>query len=122
MSELDRKAATREYKQTPRPAGIFRVRNVAAGKSLVGASVNLPGTLNRQRFQLEHGSHPDRELQRDWSERGPEGFAFEVLDRLEPRDDPAYDPAADLRVLKEMWLEKLAAAGEALYPQSRRGA
>ncbi len=122
MSPIDRRDAIREYKQTPRPAGIFRIRNAADAKSLVGSSVNLPGTLNRHRFQLEHGSHPDRELQRDWNERGPDAFAFEVLDRLDPRDDPAYDPSEDLRTLKEMWIEKLTAAGEALYPQSKRGA
>ncbi|MFN8177786.1 MAG: GIY-YIG nuclease family protein [bacterium] len=121
MSGIDRKARTREYKETPRPAGLYRVRNTATGKSLLGTSTDLPGMLNRQRFQLEHGSHPDRELQSDWNEQGPAAFSFEVLDRLDPKDEPAYDPAEDLRALKEMWLEKLTASGEPLYRQSRRG-
>jgi hypothetical protein len=120
MTEPDRKARIREYKETPRPAGIFRVRNTATGRSLVGAAPDLPGMLNRQRFQLEHGSHPDRELQKDWNELGADAFEFEVLDRLKPRDEPGYDPAEDLRVLKEMWLEKLTASGEPLYGQSRQ--
>ncbi len=122
MSHVDRKTAVREYKETARPAGIFRVRNTATGRSLVGSSANLPAALSRHRFELEHGSHRDRELQRDWNEQGPAGFEFEVLDRLEPGDDPARDLADDLRVLKAMWIEKLTAAGDALYPQSRRGA
>ncbi len=122
MTHPDRKSRLRDYKATPLPAGVFRVRNKAAGRSLVGSSVNLPGTLNRQRFQLEHGSHPDRELQTDWKALGADAFEFEVLDRLEPRDDPGYDPTEDLKVLKEMWLERLAAAGESLYGGSRRGA
>jgi hypothetical protein len=121
VSQIDRKARIREYKETPRPAGVYRVRNTATGRSLVGSTANLPGMLNRQRFQLENGSHPDRELQRDWNEFGPDAFVFEVLDRLEPQDEPAYDPAEDLHVLKEMWLEKLTASGEPLYRQSRRG-
>ncbi|HVN76224.1 MAG TPA: GIY-YIG nuclease family protein [Thermoanaerobaculaceae bacterium] len=121
MREIDRRARIREYKETRQPAGIFRIRNTARGRSLIGSTVNLPGMLNRQRFQLEHGSHPDRELQSDWRELGAGAFVFEVLDRLEPRDEPGYDPAEDLRVLKEMWLEKLAASGEPLYPRSRRG-
>jgi hypothetical protein len=121
VSQFDRKARIREYKETSQPAGIYRVRNTTTGKSLVGSTVNLPGMLNRQRFQLEHGSHPDRELQRDWDELGPDAFEFEALDRLEPRDEPAYDPTEDLRVLKEMWLEKLMTVGEPLYRQSRRG-
>ena len=121
VSQIDRKARIRGYKERSQPAGIYRVRNTTTGKSLVGSTVNLPGMLNRQRFQLEHGSHPDRELQRDWDELGSDAFEFEALDRLKPRDEPAYDPTGDLRVLKEMWLEKLMAAGEPLYPQSRRG-
>jgi len=122
VSQIDRKARIREYKETSQPAGIYRVRNTAMGKSLIGSSVNLRAMLNRQRFQLEHGSHPDRELQRDWNQLGPDAFEFEALDRLEPpRDEPAYDPTEDLHVLKEMWLEKLTASGEALYRQSKRG-
>ena len=121
MSQIDRKARIREYKETPPPAGVYRVRNTATGKSLVGSTANLPGMLNRLRFQLEHGSHPDRELQRDWNELGPDAFEFEALDRLEPQDAPTYDPTEDLRVLKEMWLEKLTASGEPLYRQSGRG-
>ena len=121
MSQTDRKTLIREYKETQQPAGIYRIRNTGSGKSLIGSSVNLPGMLNRQRFQLEHGSHPDRELQNDWNTLGPEAFEFEVLDRLEPRDEPGYDATGDLRTLKEMWLEKLQAAGEPLYRQSTRG-
>ena len=120
MREHDRKARIREYKETAIPAGVFRVRNTATGKSLVGSTVNLPGMLNRQRFQLENGSHPDAELQRDWNELGPDAFEFEVLDRLEPAKEPAHDPTEDLRVLTEMWIERLSAAGEALYRRSRR--
>ena len=115
MTPTDRKALIHEYKATPRPAGVFRVRNTATGKSLVGSSPDLPGMLNRQRFQLQGGLHPNKELQRDWNEHGAEAFAFEVLDRVEPKDEPGYDPKEDILVLKEMWLEKLKAAGESLY-------
>jgi hypothetical protein len=121
VSEIDRKARLREYKETPRPAGVYRIRNTAAGKSLVGSTPDLPGMLNRQRFQLNHGSHPDRELQKDWNELGSDAFEFEVLDRLEPKDEPDYDPTEDLRVLKEMWLQKLTGSGEPLYRESQRG-
>jgi hypothetical protein len=121
VSRIDRKARVRQYKETARPAGVYRVRNTAKGKSLVGSTVDLSGMLNRLRFQLENGSHPDRELQSDWNELGANGFELEVLDRLEPKDDQAYDPIEDLRVLKEMWLQKLAESGERLYGRSRRG-
>ncbi|MFA5802099.1 MAG: GIY-YIG nuclease family protein [Thermoleophilia bacterium] len=122
MKQTDRKARIREYKETPRPAGIFRVRNTVTGKSLVGSSPDLPSMLNRQRFQLDNGSHPDKELQGDWNKLGPDSFEFQELDRLEPRDEPAYDPTDDLVVLKEMWFDKLAVSGDSLYKQSGRGA
>jgi hypothetical protein len=116
----DRKALVREVLETPRPAGIYGVRNTATEKMLLGSSPNLPGILNRQRFQLENGLHPDKELQADWSKLGPDAFAFETLDLLKPSDDPGADRSEDLRVLKELWLEKLTAAGVALYQRSQR--
>jgi len=115
VTEIDRKTLTREYKQTPRPAGIFRVRNIALRRSLVGSSLNLPGIINRHRFQLQSGLHADRELQRHWNELGPQNFAFEVLDDLTLKKEPSYDPTDDLCALLEMWIEKLAASGESFY-------
>jgi RimJ/RimL family protein N-acetyltransferase len=116
----DRRALVREYVETPRPAGVYRVRNTVSGKSLVGSSPNVPGVLNRQRFQLQNGSHPDKELQSDWNDLGPDAFTFETLDLLKPSDDPGYDSTEDLRTLKTMWLEKLAASDAPLYPRSWR--
>lgn len=116
----DRKALVREVLETPRPAGIYGIRNTATGRILLGSSPNVPGILHRQRFQLENGSHPDRELQADWKELGPEAFAFETLDLLTPSDDSAYDPTNDLCVLKAMWLDNLAGTCVPLYPRSRR--
>jgi hypothetical protein len=122
VKPIDRKALVRRYQETPREAGIFRVRNTATGKSLIGSSPDVPGMFNRVRFQLGAGSYPDHELQSDWNAQGPDAFTFEMLDRLEPKDEPGYDPAEDLRALKAMWLVKLTEAGEAFYAQSRRGA
>jgi hypothetical protein len=115
VAGIDRKALIRKYKATPPPAGVYRIRNVVTGRSLVGSSGNLPGILNRYRFQLEHGSHPAKDLQRDWNELGPAAFEFEVLDRLQPRTDSAGDPAEDLRVLLELCLAKLAEVQDPMY-------
>ena len=104
---MDRKALLREYKEGRRPMGIYRVLNRTNGRALVGSSVNLPAILNRHRAQLEMGSHQNRALQADWQAFGADAFEFEVLDAHEPPDRPGYDPTGDLRVLEEMWLEKL---------------
>jgi hypothetical protein len=121
VTQIDRKARIGEYKENLRPAGVFRVRNTATGKSLVGSSANMAATLNRHRFQLEHGSHPSRELQADWRALGPDAFEYEVLDQLKLSDKPDPDATEDLRVLKELWLEKLMASGELLYREAGRG-
>ena len=115
MTTVDRKQLTRDYKATPRPMGIFRVRNVPVRKSFVGSSADLPSILNRHRFQLENGSHANKALQTDWIALGPAAFVFEILDRLQPKDEPTYDPREDLSVLREIWADKLVASGESLY-------
>ena len=112
---MDRKAQIRAYKETPRQMGVFRVRNTTNGKSLIGTSVDVPAMLNRQRFQLGAGGHPDRALQQDWKEFGPAVFEFETLDTLDPPQEPGHDPGVELRMLEQMWLEKLGRPGERGY-------
>ena len=104
---MDRKAATRAYKEMEHPMGVFRVHNTANDKSFVGTSVNLPAMLNRQQAQLQFGGHVNKELQQDWATFGPDAFRFEVLDTLAPSDDRLHDPKDDLRTLEALWLEKL---------------
>ena len=104
---MDRRELTRAYRETPRPMGIFRVRNTANERALVARSVNLPASLNRERAQLKLGVHRNTALQRDWNAFGAGAFAFEVLDTLTPVDRPDWDPTDDLRALEELWLERL---------------
>ncbi len=106
---MDRKEAIRQYKETVRPMGIWQVRCTATGQSLLGTSTDLPAMLNRQRAQLRLRAHRQADLQRDWDAHGEEAFTFEVLDTLEPKDDPGYSPAEDLAELETMWRERLAA-------------
>jgi len=111
----DRKALTREYKDTPRQAGIAVIRNTANGKLLLLSGRDIPALLNRHRAQLRLGAHRNAELQRDWTAQGEQTFAFEIVDTLAPRDTPDYDPGDDLRALEALWLEKLAPFGEKGY-------
>ena len=112
----DRKALRRQYKEAARPGGLFAVRNIPEDVLFVGVSSDLPSMLNRQRFQLDMGCHPDKALQADWTRLGPDAFSFEVLDRLEPPAEGGGDLREDLAVLREMWLTKLAAEGRRVYP------
>ena len=112
---MDRRALKRAYKESRPAMGVYRVRNTVDGRALVGASANVTAMLNRQRAQLGMGVHSNRALQKDWNDLGADAFVFEVLDPLEPPDDPGYDPAEDLRALEEVWLDSLSPFGDRGY-------
>lgn len=112
---MNKKALLREYKENPRPMGVYQIRNTVNGKLLIGTSVNLPAILNRHQSELRSGGHRNHALQKDWQEFGPAAFEFEILDTLSPSEQPDYDPANDLRALEELWLEKLSPFEERGY-------
>jgi group I intron endonuclease len=103
----DRKELIKQYKQRILPMGIFQIRNLVNGKIFVGSSKNLEVFANRHKFQLKLGSHQNKDLQGDYIKYGEVNFVFEIIDLLPEKDDPAYDYTLDLKVLEEMWLEKL---------------
>jgi hypothetical protein len=105
----------RAYKEKPPPMGVFAVRNRANGKVLLGTSLNVPGALNRTRFELTQGMHRSPELQEDWRRYGPDSFSFELLDELPPTEEPREDPKEELQVLESLWLERLQPYGQAGY-------
>ena len=112
---MDKKALTREYKESARPMGVYQIRNTVNGKVLIGTSIDLPSILNRLRMQLRSGTHSNRELQKDLRELGPEAFEVEILDTLTPSDRPDYDPSDDLRALGSLWLDQLSPFGDRGY-------
>ena len=81
MSEsLSRAEMKRAYKETPKQAGIFHVKNLTSGDILLGSSTNLHGPLGKHRFLLTIGKHDNQALQRDWNRLGADAFAFEILE------------------------------------------
>jgi len=105
-----RRALIRHYKDNPPPMGVYAVRCDAAGLLCVNASMNLPGALNRERFQLRMGGHPDRRVQQAWRAHGEAGLRIEVLDTLKPRAGATdADYRAELAALCALWQEELAA-------------
>jgi hypothetical protein len=94
--------------------GVFQIRNLLNEKVFVVGGVDLRGIVNRHRFELELGTHSNINLQADWNEYGSQGFAFEILDQMQPRDG-ASDSRKDLASLKELWLEKLRPYGDRGY-------
>jgi hypothetical protein len=102
-----RKEIHRENKERVKPSGVFQVRNMANGKVLLGSSLNLEGPLNKHGFLLKINGHPNKELQKDWNELGPEQFSFEILETVQISDNPNFNLKDELTLLEEIWLEKL---------------
>jgi hypothetical protein len=105
----------RAYKEKPRQAGVFQVKNLKNGKVLLGSSTNLHGPLNKHRFLLTIRRHDNQAMQNDWNQYGPEAFVFEILDAFEPRDEPGFSVEDELTLLEQIWLERLQPFGDRGY-------
>jgi hypothetical protein len=115
-----RKDIHREYKERLKPSGVFQIKNIANGKVLLGSSLNLEGPLNKHRFMLRINGHPNKELQKDWNQLGPDQFLFEILETVPIKDDPNFNLKDELTLLEEIWLEKLQPFGERGYNSSAK--
>jgi len=113
---LDKNELKNQYKQNQPRMGVYQIKNLSNGKIFIGRGMNVQGKLNSAKFQLEQGSHPNSEMQNDFKQYGAENFSFEVIDYLDPKkDDINFDYADDLKLLEQMWLEKLQPYGEKGY-------
>jgi hypothetical protein len=110
-----KKELKREYKERPKPAGVFQVKNIASGKVLLGSSLNLEGSLNKHRFMLMSGSHRNKALQQDWNSGEPDSFVFEILETVKVSDDPGFNLNDELTLLEQIWLEELQPVGDNGY-------
>lgn len=115
----DKKQLKRSYQQTPRALGVFLIRNNLTDKVFVAAGLDLHGLINRHKFQLTNGSHPNKQLQADWNESGSNNFAFEIVDELSPRAGDEINYRAEVAFLEELWLEKLKPFGERGYNEPK---
>ena len=111
----EQKRLKQNYKQTSRAMGIFLIRNNLNDRVLLGSSLDLNGIINRHKFQLSKGGHPNQALQADWDEFGEHNFAFEIVDELTPHHGIEFDYREEIKALENLWLEKLQPFGERGY-------
>ncbi|MWV47524.1 DUF2087 domain-containing protein [Paenibacillus sp. HJL G12] len=126
MKNQRRKELVDEYMSTPRPMGVFQIRNKENGKVYVTSSTNMPGAINGQKARLHSDYHVSPSLQKDWKENGEEAFAFEILEEMEPDPQAANDLKQQkiykdkVAALEKAWLEKLQPYDEKGYNKRPR--
>ena len=119
--DKNKKRLKQEYKQNPRPMGVFLIRNMVNDKVLVDVGLDLAGIINRHKFQLTMGIHQNPRLQTEWNEFGSRSFAFEILDQLPPREDPDFNYREELAFMEKLWLERLQPFGDRGYNERKPG-
>jgi hypothetical protein len=96
----------RAYKETPVEAGLYRIACAVNGRVFLGSAKNLRGPLNRHKFLLSIGNHPIRVLQEDWARYGADAFSFEVVAKVQPKDEPGFDAEHELERLEREWVAR----------------
>jgi hypothetical protein len=104
---MNKKELKKQYAQTMQPMGVYQIKNLANGKIFIDSGQNIQGKINSCKFQLSHGSYMNKALQEDFNRIGFDNFTFEIIDLLEPKEDTKMDYADDLKMLEEIWIEKL---------------
>ena len=103
----DKKELKRQYKETPKEMGVYKVTNIATGKIFVGNSTDLAARINRHKFNLKFGSEEVRGLMEDYRSSGEENFSFEILDVLKPKENELVNYKEELKLFEQLWIEKL---------------
>ena len=86
--------------------GVYAISDTRTGRATVGSSRDVHASLNRIRFELKFGAHPDKALQALWRE-DPSLVAFKVVELVRQRSEPDFDYAEELRLLERLHREEL---------------
>jgi hypothetical protein len=108
MSFDKKKEIRNSYKNSKTDMGIYSIVENDSNKMWIGIAKDLKGIINSIQFQLDLGSHPNKELQEQWKKFGKTAFKIDVLDKLDyDKENPDRDYSYDLKTLLDMWKEKL---------------
>jgi hypothetical protein len=111
----NRSERKRAYKNSVQPMGVLIVRNTRNGRFQLHVSRNLTAGINRLGFEITPSTNPNPELLADWKAMGPAAFEIAVLEQLEAKDEPGWDPTDDLDTLRAMLRARLVEEGATPY-------
>lgn len=116
MEKTKQAQLRREYKEARQDAGVYQIKNTVTGRIFIGSSVNVHARINRHKAGFAFiDSHENPRILPDLRAHGKDSFVFEVLEILDGEYDSAAALRDDLKILEEMWLEKLQPFGDNGY-------
>ena len=77
--------------------------------------MNLPGSFNRNRFQLNANSHNYKVLQEDWDLYDSDDFAFDILETFKSEEIIEDDWREAIPVMEDKWIATLQPYNEKGY-------
>lgn len=75
------------FEGVPEVSGVYQIVNLINKKVLLGSSNNMREALQKEKFLLENGAHPNKKLQADVKTYGIRAFEFSVLEETENLDE-----------------------------------
>ena len=113
-TRMDKSEIKKQYKEAKQPMGVYRIKISKNDKAFIGFATDLQSRFNRHKTELRFGSHRNKELQELWNSFGESAFKFEILDVLDHEEDAQTKVDEELRILAEMWIQKMKQNGEAV--------
>lgn len=104
------------YKERKILGGVCCVTCTSNHKRLILGATELKSQRNRFELALATNSPLLPAMGQDWREHGSTAFTFEVLEELEKTPEQSdLDFRADVKLLAEIWREKLSNEGATFY-------
>lgn len=101
-----KKELREEYNQRKYRMGVYQIRNKVNGKVFIGSNTDLDAAWNSQEFQLQLGSHRNRDLQKEWKEFGADAFIYEILEEISDTADKIADYKDEIKELEQVYIDE----------------
>lgn len=107
MDKAERKKLVQNAAEVKVVGAIYAIKNIQNGKVLVDATAELQGTINRFEFLKQMNDPFSMKLRADFMKLGKDAFVLEILETIDKKPEQTLQEfKEDLKLLKEMWLEK----------------
>jgi hypothetical protein len=96
-----------DYKQQKTTGGVYAIKNKETGKAYIKGDINMEAAENRFDFSRKVNSCIQIRMREDWEKYGPDSFTFEILKKIEQKNEESTKIFRDrLKKLEELCKEE----------------